>query len=99
QNVLRSQLSHERIVDFLVAKEEGVPLNATTVKKITSQGAVEVGENNKYLHAHILVEVSHYTKVHLNYKEMANEIREKMNLAHQPYVYCKLYRSVGKILE
>jgi len=99
ESILKRILSADQIIQLLVPREEGVELNAESVKKITSQAGIEVGETNGFLHAHILIEVSHYTKIHLNYNLIAEKIKQEMDLPHLPYIYSRLYKNVGRQLE
>ena len=66
-------------------------MDPTTIKTYLVDAKPEVGPKDSKLHAHILVSVSHWTKVRLQFENIKALIRERLG-DKAPYVYYKLYQ-------
>jgi len=90
KKALEVLFSPEEIQKFLYSPL-GDPIDETTIKKIDTESAIEVGSKNKYLHCHCLFAVSHYTRLRLKYDVIRERFQSLMELPFPPYFYSKCY--------
>ena len=71
QGAVDSVFSADRILEFIVVKEAGKSMDDVSEVKVS--GATELAPETHTLHLHVLVSVSHYTRVKMDYQKIRAE--------------------------
>ena len=66
----------DNITDYITIKQIGDTIDK--VKAINCEPAFKIGETQRRFHAHILIHVDHYTKVHLDINKIRTETNERI---------------------
>lgn len=88
------------VLDYISCEEldaSGQPLQLddTLIKGIKIQAVAEIGEKSYQPHAHIMIAISHYTKVKVDYAKLKNDVKEGLGIQEDIYFNSKLYRDAN----
>ena len=70
---------------------EGITFDEPHIKDVDVDYVVEVGDIKKQIHVHIMIKITHFTKVQLNYIGIKNDVKEALGLTNI-YFQSKLLR-------
>ena len=70
----------ENIGDYLVFKVDGDGFTDDKVQYANSDFVVERGGKTKALHAHILIQISHHSRIHLDYEGIKRQVEESLGI-------------------
>ena len=94
RNAIDKIFGHQNIEKFVKWKSnitnygEKVAWNNKTIKKIEIQKAIENSDSG--LHAHILIGIAHYSKLHLDYNSISSSLAHEMGL-EKIYHYTRVF--------
>lgn len=66
------------IGNYLNFKIEGDSFTGEKVQNVSCDYVIERGGKTKALHAHILIQITHYSRIHLNYEAVKHKIEEEI---------------------
>lgn len=80
----------ENIGDYLIFKVEGDGFTDEKVQFANSDYVIERGGKTKALHAHILIQISHHSRIHLDFEKIKDRIQEELGV--KVYINGKLVK-------
>ena len=78
-------------IDQYIKLPDGIPFDEPYIKDVTVDYVVEVGDIKKQIHTHIMIKITHFTKVQLQYLNIKQDIKEALGLDNI-YFQSKLLR-------
>ena len=78
-------------IDQYIKLPEGVVFDEPHIKDVNVDYVVEVGDIKKQIHTHIMIKITHFTKVQLQYMDIKRDIKEALGLDNI-YFQSKLLR-------
>lgn len=84
----------QNIGDYLIFKIEGHSFTGETVQSANSDFTIERGPKTKALHAHILIQITHFSRIHLDYEKVKLKVQEELGVVC--YMNGKLVRPTAE---
>jgi hypothetical protein len=79
-------------IDQYIKLPDGVHYNDDTVKDVSADYVIEVGNIKKQVHAHIMLKFKHFTKIQLDYLKIKEFFKEELGL-NNVYMQAKLLKA------
>lgn len=82
-----------KVADYIIIEEPGKEsIEPGMIKAINIDGVAEIGPRSFQPHAHVMIAISHYTKLKLDYKQLKEDVKTEMGIEEDIYFFSKLYR-------
>ena len=78
-------------IESYVKLPEGTPFNDETIKDVSADYVVELGDIKKQVHTHIMIKFKHHTRIQLDFLKIKEFFKKEMGLKNI-YLQAKLLR-------
>ena len=78
-------------IDQYIRLPDGIPFDEPHIKDVNVDYVIEVGDIRKQIHIHIMVKITHFSEVQLQYLDIKRDTKEALGLENI-YFQSKLSR-------
>ena len=91
---IEKEFGTEKLYEYITIKEPNDSIN--DIEEIDVDSVLEVGDNNHFLHAHLVLHFKHRTRMQLSYSKIRNAFGAEVDGGH---AWIQYFRAAGKTIE